>query len=778
MILPFILLALQHSGPLRATATLDHSHVAVGDVVTLTIRVRTESSRPVTYELPTLGGVSLVRTRETADVSVASGGVQRTVTRELMLRVLHPGSIAIAPIKVHQGTAQAVTRALAIIADPATGPAAALSPRARDLVDRASVPARNDDVSVALLVLSDTVLVGEQLDVLVAAWFPRDLRLRLRAQPRITLPVPVGGWSYPEERIDEPVGSKLVQGRWMDLYVVHGMLFPLVPGRLVLPPASVEYGLPVSFSIFSREERYSLRTDSLAVIVIPPPREGRPNSDDLVVGSGFTLLLTAAPLEIRVGEPMTVTATVHGVGNASLWPAPDLHWPTGFRAYPAETNVALEPQDGFIAGTKTFSYLVVPDSAGAFTLPEVRYSYFDLAARRYGVARTAPQPVTVLSEPEQRAARALPPLLEDRGIGWPDQIAGALGPWGWGALVLVPPLVALAIRARRRGRGAPPAPVEGGARYRSRLGTLERRFQTLLASHVPDVATRDGDSLARALRAAGIESAVADHVMRLRDRLRAARYGPGGMGDPASLVAELEQVLRGLGADQPRRRRRFVAALGIGFIVVTRCTQAQAPTAEALYSAGALRAAADSFAARAALEPDNPAHWYNLGAALYRAGEDGRAVAAWTMAARHAPRNPFIERARRTIPAPDLTTEDLLVVSVATPAEWALAFGLAWLGVWLSLAFGRRAVTLVLVAIAVVAAWGGAAEWQRRARPLAVVIDPATSVRVAPYGTASAATTLDPGSAILVRRTYGRWLEVYRDDGISGWVLGSEVVRL
>src|SRR2546421_10663759 len=40
--------------------------------------------------------------------------------------------------------------------------------------------------------------------------------------------------------------------------------------------------------------------------------------------------------------------------------------------------------------------------------------------------------------------------------------------------------------------------------------------------------------------------------------------------------------------------------------------------AEALYDIGALRAAADSFAARAAARPGVAAHWYNLGATLYR----------------------------------------------------------------------------------------------------------------------------------------------------------------
>src|SRR5581483_11632866 len=144
----------------------------------------------------------------------------------------------------------------------------------------------------------------------------------------------------------------------------------------------------------------------------------------------------------------------------------------------------------------------------------------------------------------------------------------------------------------------------------------------LLASHVPDLSIRDSHRLARALRGAGIESAVADHIMRLRDRLRAARYTATGVGDASELAAELEQVLRVLGADPPGRRRRFVRAFALALLVIGPTLQAQHPTAEALYETGALRAAADSFAARAAGDPASGANWYNLGATLYRAGED------------------------------------------------------------------------------------------------------------------------------------------------------------
>src|SRR5256885_5966955 len=147
----------------------------------------------------------------------------------------------------------------------------------------------------------------------------------------------------------------------------------------------------------------------------------------------------------------------------------------------------------------------------------------------------------------------------------------------------------------------------------SRLGRVEHALQAVLVSHVPDPVARDGDGLARALRAAGVESAVADHVMRLRGRRRAARYGPRGLGGAAELAAELAQVLKVLDAEPAGGRgRRWLVAVCCGALVGAAaspgCATGQAPGAEALYDIGALRAAADSFAARAAARPGGAGH--------------------------------------------------------------------------------------------------------------------------------------------------------------------------
>jgi len=776
----WLLVALQSASPPDVTAQVDRARVPAGEELTLTIRARSRSADPVAVALPGLTGFTIVGSREVTEVALEEvGGPVRTITRELRLKTQRPGTLVIGPVRVRQGARETATPPLTVTVDSAaTGLATAVSPIARRLIAAAPPPAHNDRVALSLILPGDSVLVGQQLDVIAAAWFPRDLRTRLTYPPILSLQTAEGAWSYPGAVPTEIAASRQVRGGWMDLFVAHQALFPLAPGRIAIPPATVAYAVPVGFSVFKREERYSLRSDTVPVTVLPLPTARRPADDQPVVAQGLALALALEPPNGRVGEPIAMTATVSGAGNVALWPEPVIRWPAGFRPYPGETAMRIAPRDGRIAGSKTFHYLVMPDSAGSFLLPEVRYPYYDLTAGDYRWATIAPRALAVAPGIEPQAARALPSLARGRAPAWADELARGLVPWGWLVLVVGPPLLVW-LRGRRgtvadvaAAPSAAPAPL-------TRLGQLERRFQAVLASHVPDQPARDGDGLARALRATGVDSAVAEHVKRLRDRLRASRYGPRGLGDAVELAAELEQVLQVLGAEPGGKGRRVVAAIALMALVgLARPAGAQTMSAEALYDAGALRAAADSFAARAADSPQVSAHWYNLGATLYRAGADGKAAAAWTKAARLAPRDPLVRRARELLPPPDAASDALLTTGVATPGEWALAAGLLWVAVWMAVAARRRrTVVLGLGLVTAVAAGLAVREGLRRAQPLAIVLNAGTPIRVAPYGGASPASMVEAGAALLVERRYGGWLEVHRLDGVRGWVLAAEVSR-
>src|SRR5467141_3918722 len=782
-ILPVVTALLVVQGA-EVTASVDRTHLRVGEELMLTIRAHTRTADPVDIMLPPLNGFAIVGSRDMTEVAISGGaGSMRTTVRELTLRAQQAGALLIGPVRARQGASVVATDPILVTIDSAADrTTSTLSPLARSLLENTPAPVsrRTDRVALTMLVPSDTVFAGQQVDLIAAAWIPRELGERMRRPPLLTLTTPEGVWAYPTATSSGAAFSRQVNGHWMDLFIAHQVVFPLAAGRLIVPPASVEYALPVTFSFFSREERYTLRSDSIAIAVLPLPPANLPTN---VVGAKLSLDLQIDPTSSRVGEPVDASITISGFGNVALWPPPEpgLKWPTGFRVYPAQTEMRLATEAGRIAGSKTFHFLAVPDSSGNVVLPEVRYPYFDATAGRYEVATAAARALAVAPGAEPRAARVLPPLLPPRGELPADSLSRRFGWQGWLALLLVPPVLAWV--ASRRWRRAPAAAVVTSGPELTPLGRLEREFLAVLSSHVSDPFARDGDGLAQALRAAGVESAVADHVKRLRDRLRAARYGPRGLGDAAELAAEIEQVLRVLGAatapEGRRTRPMFASVLLLGLVLHSRAA-AQTPSAEALFEAGALRAAADSFAARAAREPRDAAHWYNLGATLYRAGADGKATAAWTRAARLAPRDMAIRRALRLLPAPDPLTEHLLHVGWATPAEWAVIGATGWVLLWLTVAAGarRRVVLGLLGAVALGAGVLGALEWWRRDQPLAVVIADGASVRAAPYGGASTTATIPAGGALLVGRSSGAWREVDRADGIHGWVLGEEISGL
>ena len=760
------------AGPV-ATASVDRRDLAVGELVTLTLRVESSGNEPVEIGEPMLSGVERRGFREQSQVSIQGGVATRVTTRQIQLLTTVAGTGFIGPIRVRQGRETAETPQLTLqIVQRASVATASLSPRARALVADMPPPDGIESVALGTLASPGSVMVGAQVDVIVAAWFPREIRVQLRTPPTMTGPTFQGAWVYPQAGPSGIAGSRLVNGRWYDLFVTHDVVFPLAPGRLAIGRARVSYGLPITYSFMTRELRHEVLSEPLAVTVTSQPAAGRPAAASGMAAAGLRLAIDAAPRALALGNASTVSVTLTGRGNVALWPEPEISWPDDARIYPGDVEQLVRFDNGQIVGSKQFRYLLVPDSAGVHAIRNVRVSYFDLEARRYATLRAAPVEVVAGESAARPAAPGMKlPLLASGGPGigaYPIPrswlvIAMALGP-------LVALLVRLAPRLRRLfRRRTPPGPES--------LDSAHRRFRVVLERLVPAAALREGDQLDDALRAAGVEPAVATHAARVRDRLRHAVYGPGGASDPEELTAETNEVVKALvGETVGRADGRTVAA--VLALVLGASSVATGQTAERLFEAGAFRAAADSFTVRARSEPLVAAHWFNLGASLYRGGDNVAARAAWIRAARLDPREPSMNNALRLVPAPDALTRALAPVEPFTPTEgWIAAIAL-WSVAWLLVAARSRRwlVALSLILALLAGAWALRAS-QRYARPVALVRRPNTPLRLAPYGTAPSRRAVNDGVAVLVTRTNGSWLMVRRGTE-TGWLLVSEVVRI
>ncbi|HEX2250282.1 MAG TPA: hypothetical protein VHH32_08020, partial [Gemmatimonadales bacterium] len=462
-----------------------------------------------------------------------------------------------------------------------------------------------------------------------------------------------------------------------------------------------------------------------------------------------------------------------GEGNTALWPPPEVKWPHNARAYVDRVEEQVTTTDGRVGGVKTFRYLVVADSAGPLTLPAVRYSYYDLAARAYHTTEVPAAALPVSPGGDAGVSAALPPpLLEATSSSLLWQLTRGVSTVAWLAIFLGPPILAL-LWGRPRRRTAPRTTTQVTG-----LRAAEEKLDALVRGLVPDPDQRSRTGLAAAVRAAGADGDTAARIAMVRERLLARRYGPPELSaEDLDLMAEVEELVRTLGGSLRGWRGRGAPALLI-LPLLAGSLASQAPPPETLYETGALRAAAEGFTRRAELEPSVAAHWYNLGAAYYRLGARGRATAAWVQASRLAPREPTINRALRLTPAPDSRSARLLWSPPIRSEELLLLGGVVWIAGWLGWSFRPqwRDRWLVLLVFAVVSAAAGIGlrAWQQR--PVAVVLDQ-TTMRLSPHGRAPAVGSLEAGGAVRMLREDRGWVLV-RAGPAEGWVTAEAIAAI
>jgi hypothetical protein len=759
------LLLLLVQGP-AVTTELDRDRAAVGEDVEFTVVVETAGEEPPTLSEPELRGLEFVTRRERRTVRFDNGAPRRVLRRTLVLRATRTGSGVIGPLTVAHGGTTVQTDSLTVTIRGTAAPTA-LEPHVIELL-RSVRPEASDSnrVGLTLVVAPEVVALGQQTDVVLAAWFPRDVRQRIRTQPTIEAPQVRGAWVYQRPTPSGIALSRTVDGRIYDLYVVHLVAFPLTAGGVQVGVGKVSYSVPLTFSFLSREVRMEVASAPRVIDVAPLPLEGRPEGFAGAVGSAMTIEVATSGRELPMGGSARVEVRVAGTGNVALWPEPPLVWPAGLRVYPQEVDVDLDPRTDLVGGAKTFRYLVVPDSSGAHRVPAVSYPVFDFTTARYGAVRTGP--LDFVTPAAMRAPVAgRDPLQARGGLG---RLMRWSPPFWVFVLVWVVAPLALGLRGWKPRRGAATARAPG---LTVAASPLLDDFRRAIRLRVADEAALGARALETALRAAGVEASLARHAARVRDRLLQPEFGPSDALDVDELRVEAEAVLRALGGAKRGAAVNEVAAIVVAVAVLGVPTILSAQSAEALYDAGAVRTAADSFLVRATEEPSVAAHWYNLAVAAAAAGERGTGAAALLEAARRAPRDADV---RRQVNRWALTERGAGAwISPVTPTELAVAATLLWVLGWSW--FGTRRRRRWAVIMLVLAAMGLAAAQYvlvRYAVPVVFVQGEGTPLRTAPFGPAPGVTVLGAGDPLVVAETQGPWMQVIRA-GRTGWVLQREV---
>lgn len=182
------------------------------------------------------------------------------------------------------------------------------------------------------------------------------------------------------------------------------LLFPQKSGKLTIPSITYE-GVVVTrnrtidpieafFNGTSGlvEVKKKITTPALTINVSPLPQ--KPAEFSGAVGK-FTLSSNLSTNEVDANDAITLKLSVKGSGNMKLISTPDVDFPKDFETYDAKVNDKFQLTRSGLAGSKEFEYLAVPRHAGNFTIPEVKFVYFDTDSRTYKTLTAGPFDIKV-----------------------------------------------------------------------------------------------------------------------------------------------------------------------------------------------------------------------------------------------------------------------------------------------------------------------------------------------------------------------------------------------
>lgn len=656
-------------------------------------------------------------------------------------------------------------------------------------------------VQVRALVLPETVYVGQQATYQVAAFFARAVRDRVR-RPEFFAPEMRGMLAY-ESPSDLPAYTVSSRGKSFEAFVYQRAIFPVAAGRFTIPSARLTYALPLTPSFFSRDESYEARSDSIVVVAIDPPANGRPSEYQGAVGA----LSIAADLDTgraRVGDPLLLRVRVAGVGNVKLLPRPALRVPWA-TVVPADERVTVTTDRDTVRGAKEFDWVLTPTRPGMRTLPPVRYWYFDPWTESYQLAEAAPDSVFVapgtLASSDTGTTVVLPLSIRTTYRG-PLPVPPHERREFWLLLGLAPlPAGLRRLTSRRRTRVRPELvsrDLRALARQRRPVspGELRRALLRALADrlNVSAVTLSSNGALARLARRAGVSTSVAREADLLLTELDHAAFG-GAHPAAKDYAARAWRIFRDIDREARSREslRATVTALLIGGLLLLAAQNAIAKQAAELdparrfaagvadYRAGRYSDAARQFGALATAEPRAPDAWMNYGSASWQAADTARAVIGWQRALRL---EPLATDAREALVLVDLPVDESLGDVPPLPVQaLALVAASLWCLAWVLVALrirrsGSTAIALGGISLSIaLAAVAFTAHSTVTGRGLAVM-DATGALRMLPALAAEYGAVARVGEVARIEERRGDWARVALAGAREGWVEHALLVPL
>ena len=429
LIISFLLLHAVSANAQRATATLDRTTVAAGERVELSISC--ENFQPFKVpSVPSIPGLLISNSGSARSFQLVGGQQISTLIYNFIITANKTGTYSIPGVSIQSNSGLFKTQPLKLRV------VAADSPNNKSQLSNYAF--------VRLIPSKDKAYIGEPIRIEVQLFLTN-------GSPPIKPKLSAEGFNLTDFVRPRQLKSTLQKGNNFYTGIIYETVAtPIKTGNLKIGPAKMDVTLRITQnqrqrSRFNdpfaglinryREVPVKLESKSQNITVKPLPSEGKPTNFNGTVGQ-YSMTAKASPLEVTVGDPVTINIELSGTGTIESLNFPKPEW-TDFKSY--EPTILSKKTDPLgLTGLKAFEQVIIPENETIKEIPSLKIAYFDPKDESYKVLSQGPfalkvnpssKPSSVqntsISETDSSELENEKPQLSD--ILWIKYEAGTLG---------------------------------------------------------------------------------------------------------------------------------------------------------------------------------------------------------------------------------------------------------------------------------------------------------------------------------------------------------------
>lgn len=626
------------------------------------------------------------------------------------------------------------------------------------------------------------------------------------------------------------------------------VMYPQMTGKLEIPSITFK-GIVVQenrnvdpFEAFFNggsgyiEVKKDIVAPSVNIQVDPLPQ--RPADFSGGVGH-FSISASLDKQTVAANDPVTMRIVVSGNGNLKLLKQPVVEFPKDFDKYSPKATDKTKLTANGLEGSMIYDFLFVPRNQGDFTIPAVKFTYYDTSSHSYRTVST--NPLTLHVTPGNENGGKVADFSErDGDIHGIKQSAESIcaddivfGSTLYKSAIIITLIAFFLLLWIFRRRAIANADIVGSrGRKANKVATkrLKRAAKLMqqnkeaefydevlraLWGYVGDklnipVSELSRENITEQLASRAVDGSIISTFVEAIDECEYARYAPGETLGKMNVVYEkamtgitnIDDFLKGKKKTSSAQNMTTAIALCVAF--AASALDADATTkaeADAAYSKGNYVSAIKAYEQLVKAEP-SATNYYNLGNAYYRAEDITKAIIAYNKALLISPADEDIRHnltvaRNKTIDKMQPRQDTFIVagwqsfVNIFNTNTWAYISLISLIVVvllTLTYIFAETIILrqlgffggIILFLVFIISNLCAYSQYSAlKADDGAVIVIDACPVKKSPELKAADETVIHEGTHLRITdESIKGWYEVILDDGTEGWIEDSSVERI